>query len=141
MFMYELLYTSVAHKKLTEDDLLDIMTSAKKNNSAIGVTGMLVYYDCEIMQILEGDKLVVESLFKRISQDERHTLVKAFYSGDIKERAFSNWCMESVILDEHKLKKYLYSDRELEAENPLQHMVNSNPNQGKKIFLTLRDTL
>ncbi|WP_063339527.1 MULTISPECIES: BLUF domain-containing protein [unclassified Marinomonas] len=139
--MYELLYTSVARKKLTEDTLLDIMTDAKKNNSAMGVTGMLVYYDCEIMQILEGNKLAVESLYKKISQDERHSLVEVFYSGEIKERAFNNWSMESVILDEQKLKKYLYSDHELVPENPLQHMVKSNPNQGKKIFLTLRDTL
>lgn len=139
--MYELLYTSVARKKLTEDALLDIMTDAKKNNSAMGVTGMLVYYDCEIMQILEGDKLAVESLYKKISQDERHSLVEVFYRGEIKERAFNNWSMESVILDEQKLKKYLYSDIDLVSDNPLQHMIKSNPNQGKKIFLTLRDTL
>lgn len=139
--MYELLYTSVARKKLTENELLDIMTSAKKNNSLIGVTGMLVYYDCEIMQILEGDKSAVQALFKKISQDERHTLVKVFYSGEIKERSFSNWCMESVILDEQKLKKYVYSDKELVSENPLQHMVNCNPNQGRKIFLTLKEAL
>ena len=139
--MYELLYTSVARKKLTEDALLDIMTDAKKNNSVMGVTGMLVYYDCEIMQILEGDKLTVESLYKKISQDERHSLVEVFYRGEITERAFNNWSMESVILDEQKLKKYLYSDIELVSDNPLQHMIKSNPNQGKKIFLTLRDTL
>ena len=138
--MFELIYTSVSPEGLTENGLLEIQLEAQKHNTSIGVTGMLVYYDREIMQILEGDQETVETLYESICHDERHTLVEVFYSGEIKQRAFSDWSMEVVVLDEGKVKRYLYNDRELGIENPLHNIMKTNPNRGKKTFLSLRDT-
>ena len=138
--MFELLYTSVSPEGLSENTLLEIQLEAQKHNESIGVTGMLVYYDREIMQILEGDQETVETLYESICHDKRHTLVEVFYCGEIKQRAFHDWSMEVVVLDEGKVKKYLYNDRELGVENPLHHLMKTNPNRGKKTFLSLRDT-
>lgn len=76
--MFELLYTSLSPVELSEDELTDILEKARIKNNKLGVTGMLIYHDREIMQILEGDKSTVLNLFQTIFEDTRHTSVDVF---------------------------------------------------------------
>ncbi|WP_063339526.1 MULTISPECIES: BLUF domain-containing protein [unclassified Marinomonas] len=139
--MIELLYTSVSPEGLSEEGLLEIQLEAQRNNASKNITGMLVYYDREIMQLIEGEQEAIESLYEKIRNDPRHMLVEIFYSGQIKERAFKDWSMEVVMLDEQHLKEYLYNGKALVNELPIQKVIKKNPNQGKKMFLSLRDSL
>lgn len=103
--LFELLYTSIAPAGLSDTELLSILEKARAKNQALDITGMLVYHNREIMQILEGEELKVRGLFQTIFQDERHTSVEVFYQGNIDHRAFSEWSMAFKLLDENTVKK------------------------------------
>jgi hypothetical protein len=55
--LVELLYCSVSvPSKLTHVDLDHILASARRRNVAVNITGLLLYYRGEFVQILEGEK-------------------------------------------------------------------------------------
>lgn len=139
--MYELLYTSVSAKGLNAKMLAEIQHVSKLNNQLKEITGMLVYYDREIMQLLEGEESDVKALYEKIRKDERHTLIHVFYQGNISERAFGNWSMEAVALNAEQVRRHILNDQEMQKQTPLNNMIKENPNRGKKTFLSLRDSL
>lgn len=139
--MYELLYTSISPEGLPKESLLEIQIEAQRNNASNNISGMLVYYDREIMQIIEGEQETIESLYEKIRNDPRHMLVEVLYAGRITQRSFKKWSMEVVALDEKYLKTYFKNENELEKENPIQKFFKKRPSQGKKMFLSLRDSL
>ncbi|MCG9964304.1 BLUF domain-containing protein [Shewanella cutis] len=139
--LFELLYTSIAPAGLSDTELLSILEKARAKNRALDITGMLVYHNREIMQILEGEELKVRGLFQTIFRDERHTSVEVFYQGNIDHRAFSEWSMAFKLLDENTVKKMLIGYENFNpAKSPIS-MIASSPNRGKKTFLKLRDSL
>ena len=71
----ELLYCSVSvPSQLTNVDLDHILASARRRNLAENITGMLLYYRGEFVQILEGEKTSVENIYQKfIGPDLRHT--------------------------------------------------------------------
>ena len=139
--MFELLYTSLSPTGLTNDDLIELLESARLKNEGLGITGMMIYHDREIMQILEGEKEDVKALFQTILEDNRHTSVNVFYQGDIGERAFSGWSMALKVLDEKTIKMvavdYEGSGQKVSAIS----MLVDNQNRGKKTFLSLLETI
>jgi len=139
--MFELLYTSLSPTGLTDAELVELLESARLKNKELDITGMLIYYNREIMQILEGEEEVVKALYNTISQDVRHTSANVFYQGDIDERAFSGWSMALKILDEKAVKTiaidYEGNGQKVSAIN----MLMDNKNRGKKTFLSLLETL
>jgi len=135
--MFELLYTSVAPQSLSEDQLMDILINARIKNKELGITGLMIYHDREIMQILEGEKTAVKALFQTIYEDKRHTSVGVFYEGNIKERAFNDWSMAFKSLDEEAVKEITSG---YEGFNKLLspiHMLKESNNRGKKVFFSL----
>ena len=132
--MFELLYTSLSPTGLTDAELVELLESARLKNKELDITGMLIYYDREIMQILEGEEEVVKALYNTISQDVRHTSANVFYQGDIDERAFSDWSMALKVLDEKAVKTiaidYEGNGQKVSAIN----MLMDNKNRGKKTF-------
>lgn len=139
--MYELLYTSVSPKGLSESELASILELARIKNEKLGITGMLVYHDREIMQILEGEEGRVRELFDVISRDERHTSVKIFYQGNIEQRAFTGWSMAFKLLDDKSIAEITkgYEDYSL-GMSPIS-MIKDNPNHGRKAFTTILKSL
>lgn len=86
-------YVSSAVRLLTEDELLDILRAARRNNERVGVTGMLLYKDGNFLQVLEGPASVVDSLIQRIKRDSRHGGVILMSRKNIEERQFQEWSM------------------------------------------------
>jgi hypothetical protein len=93
MKMYELVYCSLAKRSLNENDILDILNTAKAFNSKNGITGCLLYYKNEFIQILEGEKNVVRELYKNIQHDNRHSAVTLMIDDELEERKFNDWSM------------------------------------------------
>ena len=91
--MYELVYCSLAKRSLNENDILDILNTAKAFNSKNGITGCLLYYKNEFIQILEGEKKVVKELYKNIQHDNRHSAVTLMIDDELEERKFKDWIM------------------------------------------------
>lgn len=91
--VYELTYCSLAKPSITPDDILAILRSAEKNNKKNKITGCLLYYNHEFLQILEGEERIVKAVQKKIARDARHTNVRILAEGEKEERTFDNWTM------------------------------------------------
>ena len=75
--LVELLYCSAsAVPKLANADLDQRLASARWRNLAQDITGMMIYYRGEFVQILEGSKKSVQNVFEKfICPDPRHTAI------------------------------------------------------------------
>ena len=93
--LVELLYCSVSVVPLvTNVDLDHILVSARQRNLSENITGMLLYYRGEFVQILEGEKELVENVYaKFIGPDSRHTALNKVCENTISHRSFSQWSM------------------------------------------------
>ncbi len=88
-----IVYFSSSVGPLQEIDLLNILQQSRHNNSKNGITGVILYVRGSIIQVLEGEKEAVETLYKRIEQDQRHTDVVRVFSRNITQRLFTDWTM------------------------------------------------
>ena len=66
-----IVYASRAVEPFDHDDLVDLLSQSRENNSRDGITGMLVYRDLDFIQILEGPDAAVRALLERIGRDPR----------------------------------------------------------------------
>lgn len=116
-----IVYFSFAVKPLSNEDISAILEQSRRNNAERNITGMLLYMNGSIIQVLEGEKEAVESLLSRIQQDSRHRDVAPVFRRPIKERLFSAWSMgyETVTLRElENIKEIvnLYTDDRISVE-------------------------
>ena len=93
MSLYCLVYTSIASRKMSDEDLKVLLKTIRKNNEIRHITGILLYLDPFFIQVLEGREAIVNNLFTRIKQDSRHNKVSLIYKKPIEERYFSDWTM------------------------------------------------
>jgi hypothetical protein len=88
-----LIYVSEARVAFKPKDLHELLTKARLNNEALGVTGVLLYVDGFFFQVLEGDEGVVQTLYEKILADVRHTRVSKLIAEPIEEPDFADWSM------------------------------------------------
>ena len=92
MYHY-LIYLSYESHPLSEEDLVQILKEARTNNEALGVTGMLVFLSGKFLQLLEGPKEIIFSLYDKISKDPRHKRPTIILEAPTQKRNFQNWFM------------------------------------------------
>lgn len=90
---FQLVYLSTATRLLAEPQLEEILAVSRRNNSAVGVTGMLLYADGQFMQVLEGPPDAVAATFARVRRDPRHRDLIEMLRRDIPEPDFADWAM------------------------------------------------
>ncbi len=92
--MIELIYISRASERFDREALVNLLTQARRFNSANHITGLLLYDGFgTFMQTLEGAPEVIEPLYQRIKQDKRHSRVNQLSKQNILERNFPDWSM------------------------------------------------
>ncbi|MEN9898738.1 MAG: hypothetical protein RLZZ66_2387 [Pseudomonadota bacterium] len=91
--IYQLVYASKVAEGFSEKDLIDILRTSRKNNKAIHISGALVYNKGYFLQMIEGEQVVVDALFKKITHDVRHEKISRFYRGTVPNRVFPDWYM------------------------------------------------
>ncbi len=91
--MYHLVYTSHATKEFAEHDLIELLKECRVSNKENGITGMLLYLEGKFIQVLEGEKIAVDSIYAKIKGDRRHTKVTTVIQGNSPERIFKGWTM------------------------------------------------
>ena|GEM_PF-1854263 len=91
--MHHLVYISSATELFDKSALLQLLEQAREKNKRLGISGILLYRDGNILQTLEGDQAVVEELFQTIVRDPRHTGVSVLLRGAIEAREFPDWSM------------------------------------------------
>ncbi len=93
-----LVYTSVATRPMSEQDLLDILQVSRRNNTGDDITGLLLYHHGSFMQVLEGPRANVDHTYQRIVRDKRHHYVATILKQPIQKRCFGAWKMSFVNL-------------------------------------------
>jgi len=96
--LVRLLYASRAVDKLTPETLDSILATARKENLAMGVTGLLCHSGDIFVQVLEGGREVVNQLYNAICRDPRHRDIVLLKYEEITERRFAAWTMGQVNL-------------------------------------------
>ena len=91
--MYELIYRSTSKRDITKVDISEILNVARDFNSQNEISGCLLFHNNEFIQILEGDKIKVETLYEKIKKDETHFNVLLITKGEKTDRIFKNWSM------------------------------------------------
>ncbi len=88
-----LIYVSSATKHFSEEDLKDLLIISRKNNTSLGITGMLLYSDDNFIQVIEGELKTINGLYEKISKDPRHKGILRLLKGEIQTRNFGEWSM------------------------------------------------
>jgi hypothetical protein len=96
--LVRLLYASRAKAPLAPEVIDAILQTSRKNNPAVGITGLLCHSGDVFMQVLEGGRDAVNMLYNRIAGDPRHTDVILLRYEEIAERRFASWSMGQVNL-------------------------------------------
>ena len=91
--MRQLLYVSNTAHEIGLSDLNHVLTSARRNNAMLGITGLLISIDGGFLQILEGEERPVRELYTRVAADTRHDHLRLMLDREIPARAFPEWSM------------------------------------------------
>lgn len=91
--VYQLIYTSSAKPALDDFALREIAQSSSFNNQELDITGLLLFHEGSIMQVLEGDEMSVYTLYGKVMRDQRHTGCMILSAREGQQREFSNWFM------------------------------------------------
>ena len=83
------IYASAASREFTPEELEELLVVARKNNEALGVTGMLLYEKGSFFQILEGPAEAVEPLYAKIGADKRHASISKAHTRANRRTGFS----------------------------------------------------
>lgn len=118
--MFELVYTSAAKVLLDPLQLGEILASARRNNPALGVSGILLYHQGSFMQLLEGEEPTLRALYERIALDPRHHRLATLRERPIATRSFGSWSMGFVAIDP-RLLSVLQGRHALSSNGSLQH--------------------
>ncbi len=73
--------------------LAGILSAARRNNPALGITGALICRHDLYLQLIEGPAEAIDTLYARICEDDRHANVELLLTEDMGERLFPNWAM------------------------------------------------
>lgn len=97
--VFSLLYLSQSTIPFSKQDLRELLTKSRENNSQLGITGMLLFKGGNFLQVLEGRQETVMSLYERISRDSRHSQITTLFQGTSSQRDFPDWSMGFHDLD------------------------------------------
>lgn len=101
MTIVRLVYASRATDDMQTNDIVNILETAKRNNSKLGVTGMLVFNSTYFLQCLEGPRIAVNHIYQKIASDNRHAQPVLLDYREISERHFFHWSMGYVGEDKY----------------------------------------
>ncbi|MCU0758618.1 MAG: BLUF domain-containing protein [Steroidobacteraceae bacterium] len=96
--MIQVSYVSRASTPLSPEQLLSLLVQSRRNNTAAGITGLLLYGNATFLQVLEGEAEVVDALVERIGRDPRHAGVQVIGRKVVPSRQYADWsmCFERV---------------------------------------------
>ncbi|MGF7075436.1 BLUF domain-containing protein [Mucilaginibacter sp. R-33] len=102
--MEYLVYISTAKKLMGDDELLNLLQTARKKNFAHNVTGMLLYSEGTFIQALEGETEDLYKIYNAIQLDSRHRNIVLMITGMVEERIFPKWSMAFASVNAGLLK-------------------------------------
>lgn len=118
MVISRLIYTSRLSVNFTNDAFIEqlssILNASTRHNQVEDITGALIFDNNWFVQVLEGSRDKVWSLFKKIERDSRHTAVIPVDISMVSGRRFGQWwmgCAERNSGNEALFARYLLDGR------------------------------
>ena len=97
--LYHLGYVSTAAVDFSDEALIALLGEARSANTDRDVTGLLLYREGSVYQVLEGSEAAVMATFRDIEGDPRHKEVRVLFDGETDAREFADWQMGFLNLD------------------------------------------
>ena len=99
--LVRLLYASRTTTEIDEALVASILERSRQYNQEHGITGILCTASPGnvFLQLLEGGRAAVNTLYGNIVRDPRHTDITLLDYAEISERRFANWRMGRVNLN------------------------------------------
>lgn len=126
---YAISYISTADINLNDQGVDDIMKETNIFNQSMDITGILLYNEMNFFQLIEGEKQIVEELYKKIIKDPRHKNIIKFLEKPVINLPFDGYLTDFITdtkkCDESKLKFYLHYIEVLnpESQNALKKVM------------------
>lgn len=136
--MYQLIYASSATTLMNDQDLIDLLAQAREKNERLNITGLLLYRSGNFLQVLEGPKETVLSVFESVKNDRRQAGLIVLSEGEITDREFPDWPMGFQNLDR-------LTERDIPGlsqffEEPFSpDWLNEDPTRAQMILQTFRE--
>lgn len=107
----QLLYTSKEYKRLSFNDIGNLLVRARSWNYEHGITGLLLHApDGHFVQLIEGKPENIDELFSRIKSDDRHGDIEVVIDQGVEARAFQDWEMgfaDLLCADQMAVENYI----------------------------------
>ena len=138
--VFSLVYVSSASRLMNDEELEEILRVSRVNNQRDGITGMLLYKDGNVMQVLEGPDDKVLTLVEKIRHDPRHYGLQVLLRDHVAERQFNQWAMafhkvgSAPTADTEGLSNFLDDDVAPEA-------FRTNPGKAYRLLLSFRNNI
>jgi hypothetical protein len=97
--LYHVIYHSLATEEgMSPETLTELLRQARAHNQDRRLSGLLLYAadTKEFVQVLEGPRDEIETLYQRIARDARHKHAFVLYEGPAAGRMFPDWRMGFV---------------------------------------------
>lgn len=124
--MIELIYVSKATKRYNEQELTNMLTQFRSNNTINNITGILLYNGRgTFLQLLEGEQDLIEALYSKIVIDKRHSRANCLNKTTIDKRSFPDWKMGFARLSKESVVGIEgYSDF-LDSQDSVSFLINA----------------
>ena len=99
---------------MTPENISALLLKSRTWNQANAITGCLLYYDDEFIQLIEGDEKTVQDLNQRIIKDPRHTDI-IFLGENPRTKAF--WHMAQQLLQKWPMSGHYLAQARLTLPN------------------------
>ena len=133
-------YVSTASWLLEDVELEEILRVSRANNLRDGITGMLLYKNGNIIQVVEGPEDKIAALLDKLRCDTRHYGLQVLLCNEIEKRQFEQWAMafHQVPSDAPRelegLSNFLDDDFTAEA-------FRANPGNALRLLLSFRKNI
>jgi hypothetical protein len=114
----------------SDTTLNDIIASSQKNNPEEGVTGCLLSGSNSFLQLLEGPADFIDTLYSKISKDNRHENVVTLCDEKIDERLFLSWSMKLAPFENMEWSK---------ADSNSGNFLNITSEEALNVFVRLNE--
>lgn len=91
--LYCLLYISRMKENYSKERIEDMLKLFQRGNKKYNISGLMLYYEGNIIQYIEGNKKDLYILYNNITNDIRHYNITKVIDESIMTRNFKDWSM------------------------------------------------
>ena len=133
--LYSIIYASSSKKILTENELEIFLQEIRNLNLMHQITGLLLYSEGNFIQLIEGEKKIIQLVYSKIKKDTRHSHVTTLVKTPITERVFPDWTMGfRKISDENASSIPGYND--FISNRKIKNSLDNKPKEIQVLFKT-----